>query len=132
MELTAYTLSRGDPDFLHQVAVDAYGAQHSGGPTRNITTVYALVGFCLAVEHGYTGRQVQRAHMVLAKRKTDWPRLEPPATPGALTVQDVLRAERGEARDEMLMQWARSVWAAWPEAGREWIRGVARGLLAAR
>jgi hypothetical protein len=132
MELTAYTLSKGDPDFLHQVTVDAYGAQHPGGPTRNITTVYALVGLCLAIEHGYTGRQVQRAHMALAKRRTDWPRLEPPAMPGALTVQDVLRAEPGEERDKKLMEWARSVWAAWPEGAREWIRGTAQGLLAAR
>lgn len=128
MELSAYTLSKGDPDFLHQVGVDAYGAQHSGGPTRSITTVYALLGLCLAIEHGHTGRQVQRAHMALAKRKTDWPRLEPPERPGTVTVKDVVGAEPGEARDKLLIEWARSVWMAWPQGTQEWIRELAGGL----
>jgi hypothetical protein len=72
---TAYHLSSNDPTFIHQVAVDTYGAQHAGGALRNITTAYALIGLYLAVERGYTGRQVQRAHMSLAKNRSAWPRL---------------------------------------------------------
>lgn len=69
------------PFFHHQLCVDAYGAQHSGGSVRPITAVFALVGLYLAVERGFTGRQVQIAHMKLVKKagkRTDWPRLEPP------------------------------------------------------
>jgi Family of unknown function (DUF5946) len=59
-ELAAYHLQLGDATFLHQHAVDSYGAQHAGAPSRNITTAYALVGLYLAIEHGYTGLQVQK------------------------------------------------------------------------
>jgi hypothetical protein len=127
-ELAAYHLSRNDPTFIHQLAVDAYGAQHSGGVTRNITTAYALIGLYLAIEHRYTGRQVQRAHMLLAKKRIAWPRLDPPESPGALTVQDVLQADPGHERDAMLMKWAQSVWLAW-EKTHEWVRVVSKDLL---
>jgi hypothetical protein len=127
-ELAAYHLSRNDPTFIHQLAVDAYGAQHSGGVTRNITTAYALIGLYLVLEHEYTGRQVQRAHMLLAKKRITWPRLDPPESPGALTVQDVLQADPGHERDAMLMKWALSVWLAWEKA-HEWVRKVSKDLL---
>jgi len=32
-----YTVAKQDPAFIHQHAVDAYEAQHAGGPTWNIT-----------------------------------------------------------------------------------------------
>ncbi len=124
-ELTAYTLLQNNPAFIHQLAVDAYGAQHSGGITRNITTSYALIGLFLALEQHYTGRQVQRAHMVLAKLQVDWPRLDPPTSPGALTVQDVMSADPGDGRDAMLTKWAQSVWLAW-EDSHEWARIVCK------
>jgi hypothetical protein len=112
-ELAAYNMSKNDPDFIHQLAVDAYGAQHSGGVTRNITTAFALIGLYLSIECGYTGRQVQKAHMELAKRRHDWPRFEPPQQTYSLTVFDVLRAEPGKKRDEMLKSWAEDVWKTW-------------------
>jgi hypothetical protein len=127
-ELTAYHLSGNDPTFIHQVAVDAYGGQHSGGAVRNITTAYALIGLYLAVERGYTGRQVQRAHMALAKNRITWPRLDPPQSPGDLTVQDVLLVHAGEDRDAMLMHWAASVWQAWGKH-HEWVWQVCKDLL---
>lgn len=65
-ELAAYNISRSDPYFIHQFAVDAYGAQHTGSATRPITTAFALVGLYLAAKHSFTGRQVQLAHMELA------------------------------------------------------------------
>jgi hypothetical protein len=127
-ELTCWTLVRQDPGFIHQHAVDAYAAQHSGERMRLITTVFALIGLYLAVEKGFTGRQVQLAHMKIAKRRRDWPRLEPPEYRGELTVMDVLRAEPDTEKEMMLMRWAASVWQSW-EDRHERVREMTENLL---
>lgn len=59
----ALRLSHGDAFFIHQVAVDAYAAQHAGPASKTITIAFALIGLCLLLERGYTGKAVQRAHM---------------------------------------------------------------------
>lgn len=123
MELTAYHLSGADPTFIHQIALDAYGAQHSGGATRSITTAYSCIGLYLALEHNYTGRRVQGAHMVLARKRTDWPQLRKPQAGNWLTVRDVVALSCGAERDRMLMRWAASVWQAWQNE-HEWVRSV--------
>jgi hypothetical protein len=112
-ELTAYNMERMDPTFLHQLCVDAYGAQHSGRLVKPITTVFALVGLYLAVERGFTGRQVQKAHMKLAGKTVDWPRLELPERTCEMTVSDVLNTEAGDKREEMIKKWAEAVWKSW-------------------
>jgi hypothetical protein len=43
-ELSAYHLSILDTTFIHQLVTDVYGAQHSGGITKNITTAFSLIG----------------------------------------------------------------------------------------
>jgi len=106
-----------------QHAVDAYEPQHAGGKTRSITAVFGLIGLYLALETGYTGRQVQLAHMKIASRRKDWPRLEPPARRAELTVMDVLRAETDADKERMLMSWAGSVWGIW-EDRQPWIREI--------
>ena len=58
--------------------------------SRSITTVFGLIGLYLALEKGYTGKDVQRAHMQIARLRKDWPRLESPGQPAGLTVMDVL------------------------------------------
>lgn len=121
-ELTAYTLSRGDWDggtFIHQLAVDAYGAQHVRENSRPIGPAFALIGLYLTCERGYSGRQVQHMHTLLANRSKTWPRFTPPADRGAVTIADVLRAPEGEPRDAMLRRWGCAVWEAWaPEHER--------------
>ena len=77
-ELTFYTLAHGDPAFLHQNVVDAFAAQHADESSKPIYVVFALVGLYLCVEKGFTGKQAQRAHMQLAKRRRSWIR---PALP---------------------------------------------------
>lgn len=121
LELTYYTVAKGDPAFIHQYAVDAYAAQHTGENTPPMTTAFALFGLYLATEKQFTGKQVQRVHMALARYKTDWPRLEMPESPGTVTVRDVLDADPGETRDAMLVAWMRSVWQTW-EASQGWVR----------
>jgi Family of unknown function (DUF5946) len=114
-ELTVYTVAWGyrDGAFIHQLAVDVYGAQHAGEHVRPIGVAFALIGLYLVFERGYSGLQVQQTHTLMARRSKTWPRFAPPDRVGALTVWDVLQAEPGAARDGMLRRWGRSVWDAW-------------------
>lgn len=115
-ELAFYTLSKGDPAFTHQHAVDAYAAQHAGDDTKPISLVFGLVGLYLAQERGWTGRQAQLFHMKMARHKRSWPEIPLPENRGAITVNDVLAAPPGMERDERIMDWCRSVWMAYENA----------------
>jgi hypothetical protein len=112
-ELSYYTLAHGDRAFIHQHLVDAYGAQHVRQSRSTIGAAFALAGLYLAVERGFTGHQVQKTHMLMARRSKQWPRFEPPRDVGSLTAADVLAAPPGPGRDQALMRWCASVWAAW-------------------
>src|SRR2546430_2414731 len=68
-ELSAYTLSHGGRAFLHQHVVDAYAAQHSSGSAPRIRLAFSLIGLYLTFEKGFTGREVQQAHMALGREK---------------------------------------------------------------
>jgi hypothetical protein len=115
-ELSAYTLSHGDPRFIHQHAVDTWQLQHAMPSKSNIGIAFSLIGLYLALEKGYTGRQVQLAHMELGRTKRNWGDFEIPSRHATLTVVDVLHAEPGNARDARLMQWAAAVWDNWNHA----------------
>jgi hypothetical protein len=115
-ELSAYTLSHGHPRFIHQHAVDAWQLQHAKPSKSNIGIAFSLIGLYLALEKGYTGRQVQLAHMALGRTKRNWGDFKIPSSHATLTVADVLRAESGDARDARLMEWAAAVWASWSHA----------------
>lgn len=115
-ELSDYTLTRADDEFIHQHAVDAYAAQHATPTAPAIGAAFALVGLYLTIERGFTGRQVQRAHQLLATRSKSWPRFTSSASAGRRTVADVLREAPGAARDAALHQWAAAVWSAWTPA----------------
>jgi hypothetical protein len=118
-ELSYYTLAHGDPRFIHQHLVDAYGAQHVRQSRSTIGAAFALAGLYLAVERGFTGRQVQQMHVRMAARSKQWPRFDPPRDVGQLTVADVLTVEPGPLRDAKLIGWCGSVWTAWStEHGR--------------
>jgi hypothetical protein len=118
-EVTYYTLAHGDARFIHQHLVDAYGAQHVGQSKSTIGAAFALAGLYLAVERGFTGRQVQKMHMLMARKSNQWPRFDQPEEVGPLTVADVLAVPPGPRRDEKLMDWCASVWGAWTsEQGR--------------
>lgn len=111
--LLFYTLSHPDPEFfIHQYAVDAFAAQTAGENTKNITLVYALAGLYLAVEKGYTGKEVQKAHLIFSKDKSNMPRIILPESRGEIIIKNVLDTEPGIARDEMILRWCASVWKA--------------------
>jgi hypothetical protein len=120
-DLSCSTVTRQDAEFIHQHAVDAYAAQHSGGTTRNITVAFGLIGLYLALEKGYTGRQVQLAHMHIARIQKNWPHMEPPVKPAGITVMDVPGAGTDAEKDAMIRRWMVAVWASW-EDRKEWVR----------
>jgi hypothetical protein len=118
-ELTYYTLSHSDPSFIHQHVVDAFAAQNADEQPKAIASVFGLIGLYLYVEKGLTGKQVQRAHMQLAKRRKKWPKLSLPEQRGSITVSDVVKVSPGIQRDKMIRAWCASVWEAWKASRSE-------------
>jgi hypothetical protein len=112
-ELCAYTLTRGDPGFLHQHVVDAFAAQLADANTKPIRLAFALIGLYLMLERSYTGRRVQRVHRLLANRRKQRPRFDLPAERGTIWPSDVLAVPPGRARDEMIVRWCDSVLQAY-------------------
>lgn len=109
-ELSCYTLAHGAPAFPHQHIVDASAAQRADGRTKPMTLAFALIGLYLHLERGFTGREVQRVHVLLARRKHRWPTFPLPARRGALGPADVLAAAPGAERDAAIDAWCASVW----------------------
>ena len=102
---------------LHQLTVDAYGAQHGGGGVPPIRLAYSLVGLYLALEHGLTGDDVRSAHQRMGKPDATWPTFPAPRDIGPLTVMTVAdeglmsRSESGHRA--AVQRWAKEVWRAW-------------------
>jgi hypothetical protein len=115
-ELSCYTLSLRDPTFIHQYIVDAYAAQHAGEETKPITIAFALAGLYLHHEKGFSGKEVQRAHMKLAGNKKHLPLFELPGQRGEITVADVMCHAPGIDRDQAIERWTASVWNAWKDS----------------
>jgi hypothetical protein len=118
-ELCFYTRAHGSPSFIHQHVVDAYAAQHADESTKPISVAFALIGLYLYIERNYSGKEVQRAHMALTKRRKFWPRFKIPTERGRVTVSYVIAAPAGNERDNLIRQWCASVWAAWRESHEE-------------
>ena len=115
-ELSYYTLAHQDPSFIHQHVVDAFAAQTAGEDSKSIGIAFALIGLYLYLEKGYTGKQVQLAHMSLANRNKEWPRFALPKFRGEVTITDVLKAPPGEKRDTKIRDWCLSVWQAYEDS----------------
>lgn len=110
-ELTAYNIERSNSTFLAQLAIDAYGAQHSSANTKPISTAFSLIGMYLVHEHGF--RQVQLAHIQLGRTKFQWPNFDLPNQSGALTVLEVMNVVPGVRWDQLTREWSMSVWHTW-------------------
>jgi Family of unknown function (DUF5946) len=117
-ELCCYTIAHGAASFIHQHVVDAFAAQTANEHTKPIALTFALVGLHLHVEKQFSGRQVQRAHMRLARQKQPWPVLALPPDRGAITATDVMAAPPGPERDQTIDAWCASVWEAFREGHR--------------
>ncbi len=115
-ELACYTLSLSDPEFIHQHIVDTFCAQNADEKTKPIAICFALAGLYLYLKKNYTGRQVQLAHVQMAKKRKKWPALEQPPFRGDVTVADVLKAAPVNERKEMIRKWCQSVWEAYSQS----------------
>jgi uncharacterized protein DUF5946 len=118
-ELCAYTLTHGDPRFIHQHVVDAFAAQHATPKSKPIGVTFALAGLYLHLEKGFTGREVQRAHMQMARQKREWPKWILPSSRGIITAIGVLAKAKGPERDHAIDAWCKSVWSAFAPANRD-------------
>jgi hypothetical protein len=127
-ELSYYTLAHSDPSFVHQNAVDAFTAQNADADTKPIAIVFALAGLYLYVEKNFTGRQVQIAHIQLARRRKKWSKPPLPDRRGSVRVGDVLAEAPGPNRDAMIHCWCISVWEAFQESREETARLLAAEL----
>jgi hypothetical protein len=127
-DLAYYTLAHPDPAFIHQLLVDAYTAQHADANTKPIAITFALIGLYLVVEKNFTGKQVQRVHMQLARSRKVWPSFSLPVDRGTMTVADVASVPPGAERDAAIHQWCAAVWQAW-RGSRELIAGLLRNEL---
>ena len=109
-EVYVYTMSR--PGFILQHVVDAFAVQNATEDSKPISVVFGLVGLYLHIEKQFSGRQVQKAHIELGRRKRVWPKVNLPEDRGAITVADVLAASAGPERDRAIDDWCRSLWTA--------------------
>ena len=122
-EIYVYTMGR--PGFILQHVVDAFAVQTANRDSKRIGIVFGLVGLYLRVERRFSGRQIQKVHMELARTKREWPGIDLPADRGRITVLDVLAAPAGAERDAAIDDWCRSVWDAF-RADRDAIIGLLR------
>jgi hypothetical protein len=112
-ELCAWTLSQGDPEFVHQHVVDAHMLQTAGDDAKPIGIAFALAGLYLYLRRGLTGREVQLVHVKLGKAGGPWPTFEAPNERGSITPADVMAAPGGPERIAAIRDWCVSVWAPW-------------------
>ena len=129
-ELTAWALGLGDREFVHQHVVDAWALHHADEDSKAVAVPFTLLGMYLHLEKGYTGKEVQIAHMMLAQPhgrgpgRKQWPHFPLPRDRGKITVIDVMAAPETE-RKQAIDAWCRSLWEAFVEAHeqfREWVR----------
>jgi hypothetical protein len=123
--LCGYTLTLGDMEFIHQHVVDAWAAQHATAQSKPIGVFFGLIGLHLHLERGFTGREVQRAHMKLARAKNEWPTFRLPVDRGDITAIDVMKVAEGDDRARAIDIWCASVWAAFESTHVEIRRAAA-------
>ena len=113
-DLAFYTLPHPDHDlFIHQYIVDAYNAQHAQENGKTVALAAPLIGLYLFCEKGFTGKQIQLAHMQLGNEMKKFPTFPLPAQKAAMTVANVLAATPGAECDQAIKDWACAVWQTW-------------------
>jgi hypothetical protein len=128
-ELQAKTYNEAGIPPILGLAVDVYAVQHPGVPGRRSSQSVAvhLMVLCLVLDRGAPPERAFRARRHFTHRAYSW--LEPPASPGVVTVLDVLAARDPAEHAARVERWARSVWDAWSahhDTVRRWLeRGPA-------
>jgi hypothetical protein len=101
--------------YPHHLTVDAYAAQHPGKPSNQSIKSVAihLISLHLMLDHHYEAKQVTKVMSRAAQDSQKFIWLEPPASPGELTILDVYRAKNLKEHTDLVQIWAHSVWQAW-------------------
>lgn len=100
----------------HRYTVDAYAAQHPGGPDRRAvqSVNLHLAALYLLFETGASQQEATAALSRLAKTgKGRFQPLPKPDFADCLKVTDILAAEGAATHGDLAERWARDVWAAW-------------------
>jgi hypothetical protein len=99
---------------VHQLLVDAYGAQHPGDGARRCVqgVALSLMTLCLFLEDGVDPARGPKLHNEMATRPV-FHRLDPPVSRGQMTAADVLAAHDADEHRALVREWARQVWRAW-------------------
>jgi hypothetical protein len=102
---------------VHRLTVDAYAVQHPGKPSpQSIQSVgLHLIRLCRFLEQGLDARRANEAMLEAARHKHRLVWLEPPASLGAVTVADVIRATTAGEHKKRVLRWAQEAWNAWSE-----------------
>ena len=98
---------------VHQVTVDTYAVQHSGGPHPDKSMDVHLTGLYLVMERDMRPTDVPPILQRLAAAVETWPHFTPPAYAGPLTVFDVAMSSSLEEHIDTVRKWGRQVWNAW-------------------
>jgi hypothetical protein len=114
-------LAREYSDFrygrVHHLTADTYAAQHPGQKERRTIQSVAvhLIGLYLSLERGVEPGELTRVRQATADYSDNFHWLEPPASPGAITVVHVHSAgeDDADAHGRVVNEWAASVWQAW-------------------
>ncbi len=123
-ELAFYTLSLRDEEFIHQHMLDAYGAQTASEESKPTALFFSLAGLYLLLEKKYSGRQVQKAHQIMAAKTKNFIRLDLPESGGQISIDDVLNEPAGAERNQKIMEWCKSVWSAYSRQHRQIIEAT--------
>lgn len=110
---------------VHQLAVDAYIAQHPAGMTRREiqTVALCLMTLCLFVENDVDPQEGSALHKRMVANRPRFRWLAPPPLHGLTTVIDVLSASNAAEHERLVWTWGRDVWQAWAphhSTIREW------------
>lgn len=97
----------------HQLSVDAYAAQHAGGPHPDKSVCVHLVGLHLVLDRGVAPMSVPPLQQRLASSVSEWPHFEPPEDRGGLTIFDVALSGTPIEHIESSRRWAAAVWRSW-------------------
>jgi hypothetical protein len=110
---------------VHRLIVDAYMSQHPGyaTPAGRRSVAVHLVGLCLALERGATGKAIGEIMARVFPDKQDIAPLEPIPAPTAITVASLLDAPDLASHSRLARAWAETVWRSWTPAHervRQW------------
>jgi hypothetical protein len=100
---------------IHRLTVDTYSVQHPGTPSRQSIQSVAghLIGLFVVLELGWLPAQATQAIRSAVEQSEQFIWLEPPQTRGNLTIVDVANAATLAEHEQVVQQWACSVWESW-------------------